>query len=120
MERERVREELARIRQLSQNTEAVCCARERRKRRMELLKRTEDTAGEEVFSVFEHEIDEINDMEARYIAASGHFCASDRTILLEGLMGGKSYRTLGDQLGYSSENVRKRARRIIIKLSELL
>ncbi len=120
MEREKVREELARIRQLSQNAEAVCCARERRKRRMTLLKRTEDAAGEKVFSVFENEIDEVNNMEARYIAASGHFGAVDRTILLEGLMGGKSYRTLGEQLGYTSENVRKRARRIIIKLTEIL
>ena len=120
MTKEDVRRELAQLRRLSQNADAVCRARERRRRRMELLHRKEDPAGDTVFAAFENEIDRLVDMEARYIAASGHFEAIDREILLDCLIGGKTYRALGDALGYSTENIRKRAQRIVKRLVEIL
>ena len=120
MTKEDVRRELAQLRRLSQNADAICRARERRRRRMELLHRKEDPAGDTVFAAFENEIDRLVDMEARYIAASGRFEALDRAILLDCLIGGKTYRSLGDTLGYSTENIRKRAQRIVKRLTEFL
>ena len=120
MTKEDVRRELSQLRRLSQNADAVCRARERRRRRMELLHRKEDIAGEKAFSAYESEMDRLIDMEARYIAAGGSFEAFDRSILLDCLIGGKTYRAFGEKNGYSAESVRKRAGYIIKRLSEIL
>lgn len=120
MTKEDVRRELAQLRRLSQNADAVCRARDRRRRRMELLHRKEDPAGDTVFAAFENEIDRLVDMEARYIAASGHFEAIDREILLDCLIGGKTYRAFSDERKYSIDSVRKHAQRIVKRLTEIL
>lgn len=118
--KEEIRQELALLKQLSSNIEVINRARERRRKRMAALGRTDDAAASKLFAAFDEENDRVSDMEARYIAASAYFDATDRTILLEGLMGNKTYRMLGEELGYSAESVRKRAREIVKKLTELL
>lgn len=118
--KEEIRQELALLKQLSSNIEVINRARERRRKRMAALGRDDDAAASKLFAAFDEENDRVSDMEARYIAASAYFDATDRTILLEGLMGNKTYRMLGEELGYSAESVRKRAREIVKKLTELL
>lgn len=118
--KEEIRQELALLKQLSSNIEVINRARERRRRRMAALGRTEDAAGSKLFAAFDEENDRVSDMEARYIAASAHFDATDRTILLESMMGHKTYRELGKELGYSVESIRKRAKSIVARLTEIL
>lgn len=118
--KEEIRQELALLKQLSNNIEVINRARERRRKRMEALGRTEDEAGSKLFAAFDDENDRVSAMEARYIAASAHFDATDRTILLESMMGSKTYREIGKELGYSLDGIRKRAKSIVKKLTEFL
>ena len=120
MEKSEIRQELALLKQLSSNIEVINRARERRRRRMAALGRTDDAAASKLFAAFDEENDRVSDMEARYIAASAHFDATDRTILLESMMGSKTYRQLGKELGYSLEGIRKRAKHIVERLTEIL
>lgn len=120
MEKKEIRQELALLKQLSSNIEVINRARERRRRRMAALGRSEDVAGDRVFAAFDSENERVCAMEARYIAASANFDAIDRAILLESMMGRKTYREIGKELGYSVESIRKRAKSIVVRLVEIL
>lgn len=120
MDKEQVRGELKRLRQLSQNTDAVCRARKRRQQRLDMLRRGEKGDDVDIFLPYEKEIEALIELEARYIAVGGCFDSTDQAILLDCLIGGKTYRAFGEARGYSAESVRKRAGRIIEELARKL
>lgn len=84
-------------------------------RRREIEKLRENIAKLRI----EEKMREASELEAVYLVAIGKLSDLDRMIVQDGYIGGKSYRKIGGEIGYSERGIQDRMSKIIGKLADM-
>lgn len=127
---EKIKKDLRRLSKLSHSIEVSLTIKERHEKRRELLlqeEQTEETIGEiskidRVLSSLhiQEYIKEATALEERYMGAISRLEPLDKTIILDGYINGKAYWKIGRDIGYTEDGVKKRVKKSIEKLANLL
>ncbi|MBQ4584838.1 MAG: sigma-70 family RNA polymerase sigma factor [Clostridia bacterium] len=65
-------------------------------------------------------IKESRDLEAKYQRAINSLDPVDKTIIIESFINGVAYWKIGNQLGFTSEGIRKRIQRALTKIARMV
>lgn len=127
---EQIKKELRRIRKLSHVIEASTKARERLENRRKLLEKAEQSEKskleiekiERVISSLnvEHLIAESTELEERYIKAISTFPPLDQVIIIDSYINGLTYWQIGRKIGYSESGVKRRIKKVVERLADII
>lgn len=68
----------------------------------------------------EQQIKQLAELEMRYAPVISKLDSTDRTIITEAFLKGKTYKNIGQLMYYSSESIKKRVNKILLKFAENL
>ena len=125
MEPEQIKADLRAIRRYSHTIEVLLGTKKRYEQRLEIAKQCNDDNAEQI----EHIIASLNvdeyvkqaaAIEKKYIDAIKRLSPLDQSIIIDGYFNNKTYFQIGWEIGYSEAGVKKRVRRIIELLAEMV
>lgn len=131
MKKERIKRDLRRLRNITHGINVLMCVKETHEKRLAYLNAlnpcTEETKAE-ITKIskalsdlrIEESIKEATALEEIYMNAITRLEPLDRIIILDGYVNGKTYRRVGESIGYSERGVQNRMKVIIEKLSAIL
>lgn len=131
MEKEQVKRDLRRLRNITHGINVLMRVKDAHERRLAYLRElTPPTpkAKTEIARIcrnlsalrIEESIREATELESLYMGAISCLAPLDRIIILDGYVNGRSYQSIGDSIGYSERGVQRRVCSIIEKLATML
>lgn len=127
---EKVKKDLRRLRKLTHSIDVLLRVEEMHGLRISYLERNATTNGnvrkaERIRNALSslrisESIEEATALEELYIGAISKLEPIDRTIILESYINGKTYRNIGEDIGYTEAGVQKRVNRIIETIATLI
>lgn len=130
MEKEKVKNDLRRLRKITHSITVALECKQNHERRLEVLRngrQTQETIEEikkleEVLGSLhiEENIKKATALESLYMEAIDKLEGFDKIIIIDGYINGKAYWKIGRDIGYTEVGIRKRVEKAIEKLASLL
>ena len=119
-----VRNDLRELRYVGRSVEVALETKERLIRRIQYLaeKGREDEISDVEKLIDKMRIDEqiakVTELELKYMSAINSLGVLDRTIIIEGYVHGRAFWKIGQDIGYSVEGIKARAKKSIVKIAK--
>lgn len=121
---QQVRSDLRELRHVGRSVEISIDTKERLLRRIRYLE--EQDRKEEIAEVekliekmrIDEQIAKVTELELKYMSAINSLGVIDRTIIIEGYVHGRAFWKIGQDIGYSVEGIKARAKKSIVKIAK--